>query len=370
MIFEDIVTIEFSMFAILILFALIATVIFQANYRKKKRYSRFLESMLIQMVNERIDMIEENVPKEMLKLHYVIPIIESIEIIIKDPFWDLIKQRLIEYYLLPEIRSHILSDNWLDIVLALRAIKHSPQVGFEGEVLKHFDSKHSLLRFATLDCALRFNTYTSILAALRSMAKEPRRLEYPYRDAFIYSNKLTHDFLNQIYREVVDPTLRLCCLKVLSLKTGYITYDDILWELGTDKVETHWWAIRSIENCPSEDGIELLEQLLEHKAWEIRALSIYCISSLKVVVSFEKVEKLVHDEHYWVRFMALLALKFHGPEGEDLINKLMTTLEGDLKDLCENVLAIPEKSFVKGLQKFFPINQDPLLIMESIEAKT
>ncbi|PCI93457.1 hypothetical protein COB11_05275 [Candidatus Aerophobetes bacterium] len=361
-----VVVAEYKILIVLIIVASIASIIFEIYHRRKKRFILFVEENLYRMITQKIDIVQEYFPNKVMYLKYILPCIQKFDALFKDPFWDYLKRQILGKYLAKEVYYHLYSFHWGRSNIAIQAIRFLPLPKYEDEVLKYLHTKKKdIIRFSAADCAMRYNTKKSIRALVDALSEEPYRTQFPFRDPLVYSAESTHSIINEYYRETTNIKVKIACLKILSLKVGYLSIEDAKEYLSSDNLELRFWSIRALENLPSPETTELLLKLYNDKHWIIRSLVAYIYGAFKITTSIDNLVELLYDEHYYVSFMAALCLNYFGDEGKKILASPPKIDERVFKN-CQYILSLPETSFEKGLQKFFPINQDPLTIIEAI----
>lgn len=363
---KNIVYIESVGLIILIIIASLATIVFEAYHKRKQNITFFIETILLKFISEKVDLLYEYVPEHMLKLKYFLPPMLKIDHLIKDPFWEYLKEEIITQYLSKEIMINLHSLRWSQTQNAILAISLFPEYKYEKIILKFLLYKKELIRFSSAKCAVLFSTEKSIVSMIRALSQEPLRTQFTFRDALIYSNETTHQYVYQLFKKTTDIKIKIACLKILALKLGFLRFEDVKQYCYSANLELKWWSLRALENIPSKESLETLNTLTTDPHWAIRSLCIYCLGSLKALNYKSTLQRLLSDKHDWVRFMAALCLKFLGPEGESILLSQTQEPSLDVYKTCQYILTIPETSLEKGLQKFFPINQDPLSIIEAI----
>lgn len=350
----------------LIIISTIASLIFEVYYRRKRKIIRFVEENLHQMITQRVDLIYDCFPDEVMYLKYMLPAIQKFDALFRDPFWEYLKRQLIGKHLAKQIYYSLHSLHWGKANIALQAIKYLPQPKYEDKVLEFLKAKKKdIIRFSAAECASQYNTKKSIRALIDALSEEPVKTQFPFRDPLVYSGEATYKTILEYYKETKSIKIKVACLKILSLKVGYLSLQDVQDGLGSSNLEMRFWSLRALENIPCEETDLCLVASCEDKHWVIRSLVAFIYGSSRISTGLERLPKLLNDEHYYVSFLAALSLNAFGKKGKEILSSTPQSNERVYRN-CQYILTLPETSFEKGLQKFFPINQDPLTIIEAI----
>lgn len=362
---KSVVALEYTILFSIIILATISSIIFELYNRKRMRICALIEKTLLRFISQRVDFIYEYIPADYIRLKYFLVPMIKIDSNIKGPFWDYLKSELIHKYFRKEIESSLISFWWEKKQNAALALSLDPDKFFEKDLIKLLNIKKDLVRFtAAKTCAL-FNTEASLSALLESLADEPYRTQFAFRDSLLASTLSSHIKILEILKKAEDPKIIVACLKILSLKLGLLTFDDVSPYFKSENMQLRWWSTRSLENIPSEKSINTLVEATKDDHWAIRALSAYCLGSLMAKQHKEAIKNLLFDQHYWVQFMAALVLSYLGKEGLEILESIEKSSDPKIFEVTSYVLTLPRESLEKGLQRFFPVNQDPLSIVEA-----
>ncbi|MDN3504587.1 MAG: hypothetical protein P0S95_03305 [Rhabdochlamydiaceae bacterium] len=331
------------------------------NRKKRKREKKldYLDKILTRLVSERIDDFDLYVPKKLIKLSLVVPAMEKISETINTPFWHFFRNKILHDRLKDEIDNGFESKDWGETNYAVRAITMAPKIEYEKRVLNYLIHSNSVLCFAAATCAMNFKTIRSIEAILVSMENLDKSMQYLFRDTLLGADSDVFDILRVIFKRSDNEITKQRAFSILSLKMGYLEFEDIKSYFYHDNERMRWLALRAIENYPTHEGALHIIKCLKDPSWKVRALSGFLIGSLNLELGLLALNKGMHDEHRWVQFICALCLKTFGELGDDLLQA------NHHLEVVKYVEAMPQNSFTKGFRHFFPINQDPDILFES-----
>jgi len=356
---QQVISIETIILMVMFVFGAFCGWYLNKKLVRRQKYLAILDKILTRLATERIDDFDLYVPKKLLKLNLLVPAMEKISETINTPFWHFFRDKILHDRLYLEINNGFESTNWGETDYAIRAITMAPKIEYEERVLLYLIHSNSVLCFAAATCAITFKTIRSIEAILLAMEKLDKSMQYVFRDSLLEADSEVFDIIRIIFRNNNNNKIKQRAFSILALKMGYLEFNDIKNYFHHDDERMRWLSLRAIENYPTQEGAMHIVNSLKDKSWKIRALAGFLIGSLNLELGLLALNKGMHDEHRWVRFICALCLKTFGELGDDLL-KANRHLE-----VVKYLEAMPQNSFTKGFRHFFPINQDPDILFES-----
>lgn len=192
------------------------------EYRRKAKDIEQLKGLVKNAFgkNEPIDFSQ--FPARFTKAHMLVPIIEFYDQNFKDPEWHVIKQQLLNKYLLPQVQELISSKNWTKRQLALRIISlDAPKLREEKDVLELLKDPVYLVRVAAAKCLLGSKQFEYVLPVIEQMRQETPLARYPYRDLLMHTGKEIYDHLEELSTLQDAPEVVQVCRDVLSTKVHH-----------------------------------------------------------------------------------------------------------------------------------------------------
>ncbi len=331
--------------------------------RKKEWKGQFLSQMILQMITKKIDVFYHFVPKPFVKAKLLIPEIIKIDNILSDSYWDYLKQEIVTIHLREEMLKLLHSTFWINKYTALLGISVCPTEEYLPLTIKILSKKHGLLNLAATKCALLYGISLTTKETINKIAKEPLRSQFLYRDLIINATFEIYEQTYAYFQETKDFENKLACLKILSLRTGFLSYDELTPFIHHESFEVRWWGLRALENTPCKEGVETLINALKDSEWIIRALAAHILGMLRAKQSIENLQESLGDEHYFVKLMSAHSLSGLGKDGEKILELEMKNPNPNIRGTCQLVQTFSYESLQHSLQKIFPINQDPLIIL-------
>lgn len=360
--------IQVSLCVSILLVVLIITSWISNHKKSKEKKIHLLEKTFFALWLYRIDDWEYIIKKDHRNLRLLLPAMSCLDKLIKDPYWDYLKKQLIHFMMHKQLNVLSRSFYWHDRLLAIRTLQQSPDISYLPFIIQCFEEKEATLRYEAVKAALYIGSKEVIKKLLTLMIKAHPQAEYIVRDPLISSDEKTHTVIKQIFLDSSDNSIKLACLKILSLKFGFLSYDELLPMIEGDHIELKWWAIRALENCPGKQTSLIIAKLIQQeKSWMMLSLLIYLIASLHLSMLIPYLETLLYHEHHWIMTAAALAIHSFEKPGSLVLQQHLQKASSQLAQIIPFVLQTKHYSFNKGIRNFFPFNNDPRVILESLE---
>lgn len=361
-----VLTYEYTILFIIICIILVISLTFEWGFRKRGRQTKRLSLILMRLIEDHVNDLRSFIPKRLLKLPIVIPVMEKFDQSFTGVFWISLKEKLFHSLLIEDLKAYLYSRRWTKRSWALRALNLSPRYDYEEAVLSNLQSKKHLIRFSAARCAVKLNTKASISAVIRAMSQEKELCQYPYIDHLTAAkNPTTLAFIKSLYLETKNQDIRLSCLKILSNYVGYLTIEDVRPFLFSADPELRWCGLRSLANTPSKEGNTYLMQAAVTGDWQFQALATHLLGLLRFEEALDTLKRNLLSRHFWVRFSAGLSLFMFGEKGMQYLRSIKEEESEEAYRTAQHLLSMPSVIFKRGFQDFFPKKYADLFELET-----
>ncbi len=96
--------------------------------------------------------------------------------------------------------------------------------------------------------------------------------------------------------------------------------------------------LQALSRLYSEDSVKAITAALNDPAWEIRACACECLGEMDFRGAIPKLEYLMGDNHWWVRYYAATALFKMGQSGVNALKEAAQGLSSRAKEIAESLL--------------------------------
>lgn len=97
-------------------------------------------------------------------------------------------------------------------------------------------------------------------------------------------------------------------------------------------------VLQALSRLYTEESVKAIIAALEDSIWEIRACACECLGEMDVRVAIPKLEYLLGDNHWWVRYYAATALFKMGHAGITSLKAAAQGLSSRAKEIAESIL--------------------------------
>lgn len=365
--FKHILNIEYALLFIIMISTLVTTYFLDKYKKKKDHIIQILENTFSKMITNQVIDLDNMVEKKHLNIRYILPVIESINNKVKDSHWRQIQSNLIHVYLKKQLDKLINSFYWHDQLLAIRMLQIAPDHFYQTFIEKMFNNKNKLLRLEAIKAGILLEDPKLILSILQLMTKSNLKLQYIYRDPLEKSSDVVHQMIKEVFLETNDQGLQVSCLKILSLKYGYLSLEELKPFIASDDLKVKWWSLRALENLPSEETTILIHELLQKEDnWLILSLLLYLIYAQKNLHLMEDAVGFLSHNHYWVTFVCILTLSSFEAKGLQALKENQTKTSSYGQKWIEYMLD-PSSKIQFDLQYYFPINHNPEHLIKALD---
>lgn len=292
---------------IFIVFIISFSVYFEVITRVRQKLSNQFEAHLQTAIKE--DNIFMEYPPRCLQVRIVTPVLEKYNKKISGTSWEMLKEHLIHLSLRKEIEDNLKSRDWYKKSWAIRALNLSAKPEDEAIFIQNMSDNDTFIQTIALRGALKLHTYASIKAAVEQLSKLHLKFEFPFIDGLLAAPENVWKMLHRIFQD--HPDLRLACMKLLSQKVGYLTFEQALELLNEEDLYQQKLAIEALSNVPSEKSINLLKELSHAQESQKRLKATYLLGKLRIQDT-EHYQNLLKDESASVRLAAGWALSLYG----------------------------------------------------------
>ncbi len=346
---EKLIFFEFVILFFFISLILFVSFFYEISSKIKQRKKKVIQEILTHFLAEQIYVTDIVIPEYLRDFEIFISVIEEFDIKMTSLSWTLMKEWVIHDIFKEKLRKTLSSSFWAKNLLALRALNLSPRVSFLEKVKPFLEKTRPILRFSAVPILIQMGTKEAIYSVIKAMAKESKTTQYPYRDNLLKAPVFIYKILQELYHSCQEREMRLCCLKVLSTKVGFLQYTSLEKDLHGEDLEVKWWAIRALANNPSMEIFSFLKKQVEDKDWRIRSLSWQILGRNKLHEDLGFFTKGLEDEHYWVRICAGWAIKGQGEEGIKILQN-QTQEKQTSFSVSQYVLQASYAEFEKNLE--------------------
>lgn len=230
--------------------------------------------------------------------------------------------------------------------LACRQLGGLKVKGTEGRIIKLIACKDNDVRYNVLLAVARLGDLKGLVYALTS---DSEKINISYRavieiisafdgskeDLFEQSLKLSDDYIKGILIKAAA-NYNLEGLREYYLK--YLKSDDKNLRIACIR------ALCELKNLPNE---EYLINMLNDKAWEVRAASAKSLEKIGTSNSFPALEKAAGDSEWWVRHNAASTLVLL-PGGKEYASKIINGKDNYAREAIVSVIEITAQSSLVG----------------------
>ncbi len=350
---KKIILLEYGLLFLLSISAAFFTFFFQLKYRRKAFKAKTLKVILSQLISQRVFGEGLLIPNKIRDFESVIKILQEFDQMFSDSFWTSFKRWIIYDVFYEDFVSHINSRKWDMQILAIRALNMSFDPVYENYAFKFLKSETILLQLAIVNYAVNIKNSELIYACIKYMSKiSPSTIELFFRDSFFTSSNQTFQLLLNIYKRA-EENERIICLKILSERTGFLTFNLLKNDLSSSNFPLKWWAFNALKNIPTPESLDFLEKNLDDPNWQIRFTSFLAIFNTKVEKRASILEKGLLDSHFAVRLISGWGLKKLGEVGKSI---LINQKQQEAKMIGQYMLLSNYLTFDKLMERYVKSN--------------
>ena len=313
------------------------------NNRKKQIYEKFEQALFGPVVkNSRKEEIQNfKLPSNLCNFRDLIEVIESFDQRFTDQEWFLLKDKVIDEYLIQEANGAAFGRYWFPRQLAGRCYLLSPKKAPVDQLNHLLDDSRFLIRICAAICITKTAYKDLFRKMIGKMSQESDLAQFPYRDALMDADEEKYIWLQEILQQTQDERIINVCIDVLSTRAWHELPDLVEKYLYSEKQRTRILAIRALGSVPSDKSLMLLKKHLQDSDWEIRAESVISLGKLYVTSVANDLEPLLNDPSWWVRQQAAIALKNFGVRGKDILMRQSRESKPLAYEISQYILALP-----------------------------
>lgn len=351
---EVVLIVEVVLILLIVLSICLLHLISTFREKKNKEGEKALRTLLLNGITENKLPIKEEVEPYLYSLSVVVQVIRELNGKIKGATWRKGKELILKEWMGDKIRRALFSRNWKKKSWSLQALALYPRSELEERVILLLKDKIPAVRFSAATCLIKINTQNGVNHLLKAMAEEESYARYPYRDLLVTGDVQIFTFIANQYRESEDVGIRICALEVLSQKVGFIHVDLVKKDLESENPELKWWALRALENCPSEESIAILEKhAAEDQDERLRTIAIQSLGIIMDRKALPLFEKLLRDPSQIIRMQAAIALKKLGSLGKNVLKNQKEENHHEAFSAARFALSLPDDALDTQAVKWF-----------------
>jgi hypothetical protein len=258
--------------------------------------------------------------------------LEKFNRLITGPEWQEVKNKVTESYLLPKARSYASKNSWMKRNFAARCFVLTPKKIDEDKINHLVKDPNFLVSSIASMAAVKLENKEMIYEIIRKSGREKGYSRYFYRDLFAKQNNTVFKMIQEIAETDKDSDTHLACLELLTERAIIRVPHYIESDLKSKNPKVRLNATKIVARNPNEKTITLLTQGLNDEDPEIRAEAIHGFQYFPSNEVLDKLENLMNDTHFLVRFTAAQTLWRMGKKGRDILKNQETN------DAAKNVL--------------------------------
>ncbi|MCP5506380.1 MAG: HEAT repeat domain-containing protein [Chlamydiales bacterium] len=329
--------------------------IFSAHRLKKDQETdKALRALLLKAITESQLPQKGEIYPHLYSISIVVQVLRELNGKIKGANWRKIKELILKEWIGDQVYRALFSKGWKKKSWALQALALYPKKELEEKIITLLRDKVPAVRFSSATCIIHMKTQNGVNHLLQVMAKEETYARYPYRDLLVTGDSEIFTYVANQYRDSQDQNVRICALEVLSQKIGFIKVDLIKKDLDSDNPELKWWALRALENCPSEESMAILEKhAAKDQDERLRSIAIQSLGIIMDRKALSLFEKLLKDPSQVIRVQAAIALKKLGSVGLAVLKNQKEDQHKEAFDAARFALSLPDDSLDSQAVKWF-----------------
>lgn len=340
---EMVLTVEVALILMIVFSICVLHFISSFRAAKNKRTDKLLREVLIRGITENKLPVKEEMAPYLYSLSVVTQVIRELNGKIKGATWRKGKELILKEWMGGEINRALYSRSWKKRSWSLQALALFPNPGIEERVIALIKDKIPAVRFSAANCLIKMKSQNGINELLQAMSEEETYARYPFRDLLVTGDAEVFTYIANQYRESENLNVRICALEVLSQKIGFINADLVRKDLESENSELKWWALRALENCPSEESIALLKKhASENQDEQLRSIAIQSLGIIMDRKALPLFEKLLKDSSQRIRVQSALALKKLGKVGVSVLKNQKEEQDKEAFRAATFALSLPD----------------------------
>lgn len=342
---------------LLIVLAMILSVFLHMIFRRIRetdvRVKARLKGLIMKWAMNEEPFDYEKLKSKGVNLPRVVSVLKSLEEKFNDEHFEEIKEKALDFIVQRQVNKYLHSSRWLKRAFALQALGMMRSRDYEHLILPFLNDPIPVVRIAAVVCSVKQQTPEAINRVLDAMHSEESFARFPYRDELLGGGAEVFSILQERLRHETRPGLRACCLEIISQKIGYVNFDLIKEDFDSENKTLRWWAVRSLENYPSDESVQQLMKSAEDAHWEIQALAVRCLGMFGLEAAIPTLKEKLSSDQWLVRLNAALGLRQIGQKGVEVLKSINVGLAGDVS---QYVLALPDTPLGGETIKWFDMN--------------
>ncbi|MCB1114995.1 MAG: HEAT repeat domain-containing protein [Chlamydiia bacterium] len=340
---------------ILIVIALSFLHLFSSRkFKRDQEADKMLRESLLKAITENQPPEKSTFEPHLRSLQVVVQVIRELNGKIKGAFWRKVKELILNEWMGDSIYRALCARDWKKKSWALQALALYPKKEVEERVIALLKDKVPAVRFSAATALLQIKTQEGINALLQVMAEEETYARYPYRDLLVTGDSEIFTYVANQYRDSNCVNVRISALEVLSQKIGFIKVDLVKKDLESAHPELTWWALRALENCPSEESVAILEKYAkEEKDERLRSIAIQSLGIIMDRKALPLFEQLLKDPSQSIRTQAAIGLKKLGSVGLSVLKNQTEEKHKEAFQAARFALSLPRDALDAQTVKWF-----------------
>lgn len=315
------VKIEFFILTVLLVFLLIIGLYITYKESDLKNKRKIIKIIINNTIAQKTQFDEKLFMPSLRKMQLIIPVLEEYDQKFTSPFWSLLKDRLIHEYMEKELYQNITSRNkWMNS-LAFRALSLSPKIEYGKYLSQFMQKKASFLHFQIIPYISSVASLDLLRQYFKLIISKNKAIQISFVNALLEKDGRIIQYVKEIYLEVEDDRIRLMCLRILAKKISFPSSNFLEKDMHSENINLQWWAIRALENTPSEKTRDFLLQNYTHSYWQVRVLIFFLLGKYREQNTLDTLQLGLSDPHEWVKVAAGFSLLNFETQGMEILQK-------------------------------------------------
>jgi hypothetical protein len=313
-------------------------VIFGVNREKRTIDRALLNDILVEHIQEDKELDVSEIPRKLTRVNILVPVVENMDAIMSGDDWCLMKKNLVKKFVLADARKNAKRGAWMLKSWSIRVMSIYHELEDEKLILDLVADKSPLVSFNAAVAAVSLSTKDSVDTVIDIASSKSRFSRYAYRDALIGGDVHVWEWVSERLKNSNDPSIRLVCLEVLSVRQHNDLYDIVLQDLDSESLELRLASVRLLSNSTRTD---VLLSLVDDEDWRVRCVLASALGSHLSEEVYSVLSTLLKDKSWWVRLNSAMSLVKMGDKGNHILKAQDPDIDIYAYNMARYVLELP-----------------------------
>ena len=313
---ENVIIIEFSLVALIVLTTLFLKFYYYLAGRRKKRITIEIEHYLNRIILARKEFKSHDFAKKWRNLGILLQILI---IFYKNNIanhWQDIRSDFIKTIILPLAKKAAFSRRWQSRYYAARAFELVPEKGNDKLIEKLVNDPVPLVNLYAGKAALVNHSDSAINSMITRIASEGWQSQSFNLHTFDSALENKRIIFEKKLETAKKPDVRAVCYEIMLRYPPTPIKLDMTSDIHSDNTKLKIAAIKFVSHVDRDKAIPYLIELLNDPHWEVRLIALHRLSMLNAKQAIPQIVVCLKDPDWWVKISAAEALKMMGEEGE------------------------------------------------------